>query len=268
MESNGFRKLLLILALLIIIPVIDALYGMMTALVCGIIVIAAIIIIFLYFATKSETKAVSQGISADINSINIEANGRSYIISEGDYFNTDDYNIPGIMSYIENGTWFISDNPDETSPGAIAEITIPHGFKLNTLTVKVVSGNILIKSAEAEKTLISVIDGVGQFKHIETSSLTASVGKGELLINTALNGSAQLECGSGKLDISLEAAEKDFNLDAVTGSGAICINNETVFNSQNRTGKTDNASLNTIKARCGLGQLNINFTEVADDEQN
>ena len=267
MESNSFRKLLLIFAIILAVPVMNSLYGFIPALVTCIIVIAAIIIIFTHFATRTGTSPKNRGICSDIRSINIKVNGRSYIISEGDAFNTEDHEQEGILSFIENGTWFIQDSPELTVKGAVAEITVPAGLVLDSLDISVSSGNLLINSAHTKRCIVNVYNDFAQIKSLITDSLAASVGKGTLLLNTAINGNTILSCGSGSLDITIDASDKDYNLEAATGAGTVSLNGTTILDNTNRNIKTDNGAEHTIKASCGLGQLSINFTEVAIDDE-
>ena len=268
MESNSFRKLLLIFTAILAVPVVNALYGMIPAIITSIIALFAIIIILIYFTTRTGTKPKKRGICADIRSINIKVNGRSYIISEGDYFNTEDHEQPGVMSYVEDGVWNICDSPVETTKGAIAEITIPRGLSLDALDISVYSGNLLINSATAARTSVNVYNDFAEIKNLNTSSLFASSGKGRLIIDTSLNGNAILSCGSGTLDIALHSKMSDFNIEAATGVGCVMLNGETFIDSTSRSKTVDNGAQSTIKATCGLGQLAINFTEVSDDDEN
>lgn len=266
MESNSFRKLLLIFALLIAVPVMNALYGIIPAIATGIIVLLAIAIILIHFTTRTGMKPKNLGICSDITSINIKVNGRSYIISEGNCFNTEDHEQPGIMSYVENGVWYIADSPTETVKGALAEITIPKGLALEAFDVVLNSGNLLVNSLNAKRTQINIYSDFAELKSLKTQFLSASSGKGRLIINTDLSGNARLICGSGSLDVSLESA--DYNIEATTGAGSISLNGNAFADSANRSARLDNGSENTIVASCGLGQLSINFPEVVIDDEN
>lgn len=268
MESNSFRKLLLIFAIILAVPVMSSLYGAIPTIITALLALAAIIIVFLFFATRTESRAVSKGISRDIRSINIRVCGRSYIISEGESFNTEDNEQPGILSFIENGVWNICDNPEQTIKGAVAQITVPKGFVLDKLNIAVQEGNILINSISAKASKINVMKDFAQIKSLNTSALCASVGKGQLLINTALGGNAVLSCGSGALDVTIDAGAEDYNIEATTGAGTVSLNGDVLLDSTNRSEKIDNGANRTIKASCGLGQLAINFTEVAIDDEN
>ena len=267
MESNSFRKLLLIFALIIAIPVMNAIYGMISAVITGIIVLIAIIIILIRFSTRTGDKPKNRGICADIHSINIKINGRNYIIGEGAGFNLDDHEQPGIMSYVENGVWYICDSPTETPTNSIAEITIPQGFHFNAFDVALNSGNLLINSLNSKRFGIAVYGDFAEIKSLKTTSLTASAGKGTLILSTALTGNATLSCGSGTLDVSFDEVADKFNLEAQTGAGAILLNGDVIADSANRNTKLDRNSSHTIKASCGLGKLSINFSEVTVDDE-
>lgn len=267
MEKSNFRVILIILSAIIIVPILNSVYGLIPAFVTGLAALIAVVVIILFFFTRTKSKPISKGICEDITGIDINVNGRNYIINSGTAFNTDDHEHQGVLSYIENGIWHISDDPANTLSGMTAEITVPENRTLNSLNITARTGNVLINAISAKSSNVSVSDGYVQMNGLSAKELIASVGKGSLIINASLDGNAQLRCGSGELKLSLNNRKDLYTINATVGNGTISVDNEEVFNSQNRGGMINENAEYKIDAQCGLGKLNIDFAEVATDDE-
>lgn len=268
MEKSNFKILLMFFTAIIIVPIINSIYGFIPAAATGFAALIAIIVIILFFATRTKSKPVSKGICSDIRSIDIKVNGRNYIINSGESFNTDDHEHPGVMSYIENGIWYIADDPSKTLSGMTAEITVPENLTLDFLKISAHTGNVLINSISARFGSISAFDSYVQVNGLNTEQLSASVGKGTLVAEVALSGNAQLSCGSGEMTLKLNNRKDLYTVDARVGKGTITIDNEQVPNSSDRTEAVNENAQYKINAQCGLGTLRMEFAEVTANDEN
>ncbi|MDO5397023.1 MAG: DUF4097 family beta strand repeat-containing protein [bacterium] len=266
MDNNKFKAVLAAVAALVIIPVINSLYGKINAAAAAAVAAAAIIVLVILTVKKPNKKGndIEPELCSDIRSISIGARGKNYVISAGDGFSIEDNLQTGIMSYVEKGIWRIEDNDDSSNTlgtaagSAPVEIRIPAEFVPERLEITAERGNVIVLIPAADSVRINNHNGEAEIRKIHTKEIYAETGKGKVKINLSLSGSAQFVCGSGSISAVLENNAEDFNAEAVTGRGSIRIGSE-LFGAERRSGRIENNAEQNIKVSCGMGSVEIDF---------
>ena len=259
MEDNKFKFILLIVAAVIVIPVLNAIYGIIPALITAVIVIAAIVFLIVMLKKHPVKKTIEETeLGSDIVSVMIEAKGRNYVISAGDAFLLEDSAQGPMLTFVEDGVWHIADNGDRM--GVPVEITVPADFVPRELTLMVAGGNIVSGIRNADKAHIDVHTGSAEIRELRADSLRASVGNGTLSFEGAVVVDAKLLCGVGTLDAKLRNSEDYFNIEASCGMGSLTVGSES-FGSDRRIGNIDNGSNYNMEVSVGMGRAQVSFGE-------
>ena len=101
----------------------------------------------------------------------------------------------------------------------------------------------------------SIDGGAGKFviKNGNINNLDYDMGAGDTNINAFINGSSEIDCGVGKLDLNLLNDMSDLSLDLSLGIGSVKVNGtDVVKDSVLGTGR------NVIEIDGGVGDININ----------
>ena len=264
MESTKFKMGLLIIAAAVIIPVLNALYGMLPAVVTAAIVIISLIILVIYTLKRPKDGEGVSGICSDIRGIALTARGKNYVISTGTGFNIDDNCQDGIMSYVDGNVWRIEDNGVQTS--APVEIRIPAGLALDEVSITAYNGNVIASISAAREVKLDIHDGTADMKAGEIHNMGAVCGEGRLDVSAGVIGSVGIGCGSGTVRAELDNEEDYFNIEAVSGMGSIKVGDE-MFGGTRRFGRIDNNSEHDMKVNCGMGYVEISFRRSAKHDQ-
>ena len=259
MEDNKFRFILLTVAAVIIIPVLNAVYGIIPALITAVLVIAAIVFLIVMLKKHPAKKTIEETeLSSDITSIMIEAKGRNYVLAPGSGFLLEDSAQGPMMTFVEDGVWHIADNGDRLNTPV--EVTVPADFAPKELTMIVTGGNIVSSIQSADRAHIDVHTGSADVRGLRTDSLQASVGSGALCFEGAAAVDVKLLCGMGTLDARLRNSEDYFNIEASCGLGSLVVGSES-FGSERRVGSIDNGSNYSMEVSVGMGSAKISFGE-------
>lgn len=258
MDNNKFRAVLAVVVALIVIPVINSLYGKIPAAVSAVIAAAAIVTLIILMIKKTNKKGngIEPELCSDIRSISVRAIGKNYVILSGEGFSIDDNLQTELRSYVENGIWKLEDNGE--SGDAPVEIRIPEGFEPEMLDITVDRGNVISFITAAGSIRINNHNGEAEIRKIRTNAICAETGKGKINITSSLSGSAQFVCGSGNIKAVLENEAEEFNAEVMTGMGNARIGNE-IFGGERRRGRIENNAERSIKVSCGMGNVEIDF---------
>lgn len=141
-------------------------------------------------------------------------------------------------------------------------ISYPENLTLDSLELNMDAGEAeILGSLQADTVQVNIgageLDGSGR---ITCESSKWEVGAGSIYLETVDSMDTQLKCGIGELDITLAGRESDYNYELKCGIGDLEVGRNS-YGGLGGSRNIDNNADRTVKADCGIGELNIEFEE-------
>lgn len=132
------------------------------------------------------------------------------------------------------------------------------GLEAREASLEVGAGQIVLEGVQADELGISIGAGQISMKDMEVSCLEAEVGMGEFLVEGIINGSADIECSMGNVEILVDGRQEDFNYELTGSMGNIDLGGDSFKGlSQERT--IDNRAGKNMDIDCSMGNITIEF---------
>lgn len=123
------------------------------------------------------------------------------------------------------------------------------------------AGEVSIGSILAEETDLEIGAGSCQIDSLSSSrQADLEVGAGELLIKSFQGGSADLDCGMGRLAMAAQGRQTDYNYEISCGIGNVQVGGSS-YAGLSREKTIRNGSDKTISMDCGVGEIELSFQE-------
>ncbi|MGN1332162.1 MAG: hypothetical protein ACI4V0_05300 [Lachnospiraceae bacterium] len=197
--------------------------------------------------------------SEEIDSLKISmGRGTVNILSSGDdtalY-----YEGQGQFSTEQKGTTLvIKDNGMSTS--ASIDLYLPDRV-FEQVDMELGAGSTYITALSANKLNIELGLGEVEAEYLEgKNELEIQVGAGSFSADTCIGKKIDISCGMGSVQLTLGGKETDYDYTLSCGMGNITIGSSSI-SGLGREQKIDNQSVQQIDAECGMGQINIDFTD-------
>ncbi|HIU74313.1 MAG TPA: DUF4097 family beta strand repeat protein [Candidatus Pelethocola excrementipullorum] len=154
---------------------------------------------------------------------------------------------------IKDNTYFKTKSPEIT-------LSIPKGMKFNEISLDVDGGEVVIDTLNSNE--FSAEIGGGRLyvsESLTAMEIDCSVGAGVIEVEKLSGSDVDLDCGAGQVDVTLDGSQKDYRLEGDCGIGQIIFGSD----SWASLGKkfTTGTGTNQISAECGVGQIDIQFSE-------
>lgn len=133
-------------------------------------------------------------------------------------------------------------------------------FQTRSLDINMGVGTFLIDGKVIAQN-VEIDGGAGklEIRNCDFTNLDLDGGVGSTYINGILRGSSKIDCGVGKLELSLQGEAQDYRITTKTGLGNIYLNNDKC-----QDGNTYGQGKNAIRINGGVGSTYINLTEVSN----
>ncbi|HHV09109.1 MAG TPA: DUF4097 family beta strand repeat protein [Clostridiales bacterium] len=248
--------------------------------------------------SRSETLAEAslQETYQAVESIDLQVGYGKVIIKHGEEFSINATHLVenSLESYVENGTWYIKEDPYvsrgilglDISLGNIRRwnrmynpeiiITVPEGFKAEAFDINVGAGDVRIDSIDAVQGKLSVdagrltadrirMDkeseyrvGAGEMvlKDVELNGITLKCDVGHVKVEGILLGENDISCDVGRIELDLEGDVKDYSYDISSDIGNVTINGKSYHNEKK---SIENEAGNSLLLDCSIGNITVDF---------
>lgn len=179
-----------------------------------------------------------------------------------------------------NKTISLTDGKKSSLEKQEVRITMPDDMHLEVLEACVGAGTAKLENASTNYGRVEIEVGAGKLdtaalkveNHIDVEvgagsaniqNLTAQAasiecGVGKMVVNGAVAGDTKLVCGVGEIELSLDAAESDYNYDIDCGLGSVVINGSKRGGFFASSADMAHAGAKgTIKLECGIGKIEL-----------
>lgn len=215
--------------------------------------------------------------SQNINSIHMEIDAAALKIVEGERFLLST-NIKDLRVNVNSGTLVITHKQKKvaihsTDVGEIV-LTVPKGTVFEYVEIEAGAGDIDISKLEAGRVdlefgagrvdidHIAVNDGAnietgaGQLniKSGHINDLDLDLGVGESNIRALLNGKTEINCGVGKMNLTVCGNQTDYTLKISTGIGSVYVNGSHI-----KGNAIVGNGAEQVRVEGGIGSINIDF---------
>lgn len=134
------------------------------------------------------------------------------------------------------------------------------GLDVREASLDVGAGQITVEDVCADELEISIGAGEIALENMEVYRLDVTVGMGYFAADGAINGSAQIECSMGNVEMELDGAQKDFNYQLEGSMGNIDLGNES-FSGFSQERDIDNGADKDMEVECSMGNITIKFRD-------
>ncbi len=231
-----------------------------------------------------------------VESIDLQVGYGKVIIKNGDGFSINATHLAedSLKSYVENGTWYIKEDPYvgsrlfglNISLGNIRHwnraynpeiiITVPKGFKAETFDINVGAGDVRIASIDAVQGEISVdagrltadrirMDKESQYRvgagemvleDVELNGMSLKCDVGRVKVEGILLGENDISCDVGNIELDLKGDVRDYSYDISSDIGKVTIDRES-YHSEKKL--IENETGNSLLLDCGIGNITVDF---------
>lgn len=186
-------------------------------------------------------------VSTDSKYISVNNDNNKITIKEKGHFN---FNITDVVTVIVPSSYVFDDVLIDAGAGSVSIDRLV----TKNLSFDIGVGNVVINDLVVYNDT-SIDGGAGKFviNNGTINDLDYDMGAGDTNINAFINGSSEVDCGVGKLDLNLFNDMSDLSLDLSLGIGSVKFNGaDVVKDSVLGTGR------NVIEIDGGVGDININ----------
>ncbi|NCC08828.1 MAG: hypothetical protein EOM30_12555 [Clostridia bacterium] len=212
------------------------------------------------YAVSREEKTTQN--TSDIKNLDIELGGAEVTIKTGDAFGVQATDSDRYKEYFDGDTYHVIYDKgvrfwEDMSANAQYTITVPN-YEYDDVQLTIGAGKMTVDGISCKTAVLEAGAGtldVTNFKCTEDSTLT--VGMGTLDYTGTLLGANSIECGMGKVNLTL-ATPADYGYTVDCGLGSVSIGNN------NYSGIAAEVAINTqsdnvYNVDCGMGTVKIKF---------
>lgn len=152
---------------------------------------------------------------------------------------------------------------DEVDINTGAGITyLKHDLNAKDVKIEIGAGEVSgSNSIHAEDKLkLTVGAGVVSLNQLSAKNIDVDCGIGETTIKNVASEKLKILCGMGSVRVKLTDTETDYDYKIQCGVGSVSIGDSN-YSGLGRSKKIDNNSSKTVDIDCGLGDVEIDFTE-------
>lgn len=139
-------------------------------------------------------------------------------------------------------------------------LSIPMGQPLEKASFRNGAGTLYIEDIQARELTVDVGAGEAHIDGFASEKADLSCGAGEISAFGKASTGARIECGVGEVVYEAFGRQEDYNYDLTCGIGEIMCGTDE-YTGLNNSRKIDNGAAKTINVECGIGNVEINFTE-------
>ena len=240
------------------------------------------------FSTEYPVRSgnVEETFSAEgIANLHVELGGSLFYVEESsdDTFYVEAENTGKFQAYKSGGTMYIKSSRktriwDEIEKCSVT-LYIPENYVFTEVNMELGAGLMELGTLNGEKMELEV--GAGQITadYLESGNLDIYVGAGEVIVNDmsvtelsssvgaghfyaggTVNGNINAECAMGSLELSLNAAEEDFDYSVECMAGAVMVGSNSYSGLASERNWSNNAGRN-MDLECSMGRIVVSFWE-------
>lgn len=204
----------------------------------------------------------------DVTSLDWDIGAGEVIVTQGDSFSVqvEGDDSSKFRSWVEEGEWVIESKYNErfrpmNDRHFVMNITLPKDFVAREIDISIGAGTLtadLLRSRE-----LSMEVGAGQIEVdlMEAQDTDLSAGMGQINVNSSrLTGEISLDSGMGQIDVEIEGKDADYGGSYDVGMGAVWVGGHGGSGLAS-SGSWNPQATNRIEVKCGMGQVNVNFSE-------
>lgn len=128
----------------------------------------------------------------------------------------------------------------------------------DSVSLEAGAGQITVDGIQAREVEVSIGAGRIMLEDMEITELEAEVGMGEFVADGSINGSAEVNCSMGNVEMKLDGGEKDFNYRVEGSMGNIDLGRES-YNGFSNEVVLDNGADKEMQVECSMGNISIQF---------
>ncbi len=135
---------------------------------------------------------------------------------------------------------------------------VPENTIFKMADLELGAGSLKAERVCAEEMKLDVGAGQMVLDDFEASRLTVEVGLGSLEAAGRIGGNAEIKCDVGNVELSLQAAQTDYDYDIEGAMGSIDIGAES-YSGFEQAKKIENGAGRTITLDCSMGNITLTF---------
>lgn len=192
---------------------------------------------------------------SNITCIDMDLRNGYFNVRSGDGFRLENDNIP-VLSYVEKGIWHIASDPNPQSKGYFT-LYLPRDFKPYKLRIRAFNSTLKISSVNAEDVEIENNNSDISIGLMQLRNIYINMGKGRLYAELAPILSTYVNCGFGEVKLIMAGSRDNYRIRSRRGGGCVTLDGVPL----QREWDNELCRDNEIVVKCGLGKVEIDFTE-------
>lgn len=138
-------------------------------------------------------------------------------------------------------------------------IAIPGNEQFETFAAELGAGQLELDGISASDLSLDVGAGRITAENFRTDYLETDCGAGQIELQGDVRKEAEIECGLGSITYMLPGEQSDYDYELSWGAGQVTLGND-LYSGISRKAKINNGSGRLIKADCGMGNIDIQFS--------
>lgn len=210
--------------------------------------------------------ALNGGEYTDVNSLSVEIEKAGLVIQEYDgaavKVDGSGLNSKQRFSCKQDSSDLEIEVKSETvsSDEGVLYIYIPKDTIFLEVDLTVGGGWLQIESIQANTLDITVGAGAADIEMFRADELNIECGAGQVVMTGEFVRKMELECGVGSVELVIPGNELDYNYALECGIGSICVG-DSEYSGLGSERINANGQNRTINVNCGIGEVDIQFTE-------
>lgn len=186
----------------------------------------------------------------NIKGVELKLSDGVYTIEYGDDFSVDSGDVP-FMVFVENNIWHVISDPERKS-GNNARITLPRGFNPEGISLFLKNVRLYSGGLNGYIVELKLKNSEVKLNKIKAQHIKTDMSRGCLRMNAAPGGELYLDCGFGRVELSLAGNKRGYMISSICGAGSVTLNGK-------KTGREykDGTAGVKVNIRCGLGDIII-----------
>lgn len=222
---------------------------------------------------------------SDVHNLMIEVGGCQFETKSSDdaFIYLEVKNANKFQGYVEDGTLYIKTTAEAVNWSKVNDCKItlylPDGYRFDEVDIELGAGEMKLKRLYAGEASLNVgagqitVDGIQsqevkitigagdvKLEGMEITELEAEVGLGEFEADGSINGSAQVKCSMGNVEMKLNGEEKAFNYRLEGSMGNIDLGKKNYSGFSNEV-VLDNGADKEMQVECSMGNISIRFRD-------
>lgn len=220
-----------------------------------------------------------------VETLEIEAGGCKFNtrMSGDDAFYVEASDVGKFQAYLENGTLCIRTTTSSRSwkDWKDSEVTlyVPEGchfrkavielgagelefeaLDADRVTLGVGAGSITVNNLKADSLEMEIGMGLVEMKDAGVKDMEAEIGMGSLVMEGNIEGSVDVNCSMGNVELEIAGSQQDFNYKLDGAMGNIDLGQES-YSGFGMSKRIDNGAQKNMKVECAAGNITISFTD-------